>query len=72
LLGASQEVDFSPSNFRVEIRVIVPFGGISKKSIEMESINLIKNRHKLCTDEGNNEMYNSEGSLLVFDMIGKQ
>lgn len=35
----------------------------------MESITLIKNRHKLYTGEGNNAMYNSEGSLLVFDMI---
>ncbi|KYN04943.1 hypothetical protein ALC62_04177 [Cyphomyrmex costatus] len=35
----------------------------------MEYINLVKDRHKLCTDQNNQPIYDSQGCLLVLDMI---
>lgn len=36
----------------------------------MECVNLLKERHKLCTDEDNKTMYDSQGNFLVYDVIG--
>lgn len=38
----------------------------------MESMNLSKERHKLCTDENNQPLYDPQGCLVIYDMIGKR
>lgn len=38
----------------------------------MEFIRLSKDKHILCTDENSEPLYNPDGSLLVFDVRGKQ
>jgi len=37
----------------------------------METITLSKERHRLCTDTNNQPMYDPQGCLIIFDVIGK-
>lgn len=38
-------------------------------SLTMECINLLKDRHKLITDEHNQPLYDPQGYLVIYDMI---
>jgi len=38
----------------------------------MERVNLLKERHMLCTSNDNKVTYDSQGNILVYDMIGKR